>query len=120
MTVEVGLPALHVLTIRGPVEKNVHVRTTDSVKTLAVSSIEELNTRSMSLSARACDFLVAVGSHAPDTDSSRASSPSRHFVARARMGLRGGVRARIDTVSTTVHRSLDAVARKKSRVLIGS
>ena len=33
------------------------------------------------------------------------------------MGLRGGVRARIDTVSTTVHRSLDAVARKKSRVL---
>ena len=69
------------------------------------------------LSARACDFLVAVGSHAPDTDSSRASSPSRHFVARTRMGLRGGVRARIDTVSTTVHRSLDAVARKKSRVL---
>ena len=53
--------------IRGPVEKNVHVRTTDSVKTLAVSSIEELNTRSMSLPARACDFLVAVGSHAPDT-----------------------------------------------------
>ena len=102
------------------IEKNVPVRTTDSVKTLAVSSIEELNTRSMSLSARACDFLVAVGSHAPDTDSSRASSPSRHFVARARMGLRGGVRARIDTVSTTVHRSLDAVARKKSRVLIGS
>ena len=38
-------------------------------------------------------------------------------MARARMGLRGGVRARIDTVSTTVHRSLDAVAREKSRVL---
>ena len=100
-----------------PVEKNVHVRTTDSVNSLTVSSIEELNTRSMSLSACACDFLVAVGSHAPDTDSSRASSPSRHFVARARMGLRGGVRARINTVSTTVHRSLDAVARKKSQVL---
>ena len=38
-------------------------------------------------------------------------------MARARMGLRGGVRARIDTVSITVHRSLDAVAREKSRVL---
>ena len=33
------------------------------------------------------------------------------------MGLRGGVRARIDTVSTTVHRFLDAVAREKSQVL---
>ena len=42
---------------------------------------------------------------------------SKHFWQRARMGLRGGVRARIDTVSTTVHRSLDAVAREKSRVL---
>ena len=41
----------------------------------------------------------------------------RHFMARARMRLWGGVRARIDTVSTTVHRSLDAVAREKSRVL---
>ena len=70
--------------VRRPVENNVHVRTTDSVKSLTVSSIEELNTRSMSLSARACDFLVAVGSHAPDTDSSRASSPSRHFRWRTR------------------------------------
>ena len=33
------------------------------------------------------------------------------------MGLRGGVQARIDTASTTVHRSLDAVARRKSQLL---
>ena len=71
----------------------------------------------MSVFARLYDLLVAVGSHASHAISREASSPSRHFVARARMGLRGGVRARIDTVSTTVHRSLDAVARKKSRVL---
>ena len=103
--------------VKGSCGKNELLRTKDSVKTLTVPSMEELNTRSMSVFARPCDFLVAVGSHAPDTDSSRASSPSRHFVARARMGLRGGVRARINTVSTTVHRSLDAVARKKSHVL---
>ena len=63
------------------------------------------------------DLLVAVGSRASHAISREASSTSRHFVARARMGLRGGVRARIDTTSTTVYRSLDAVVRKKSRVL---
>ena len=62
-------------------------------------------------------LLVPVGTHALVTFFSRGSSPSRHFVARARMGLRGGVRARIDTASTTVHRSLDAVARRKSQLL---
>ena len=71
----------------------------------------------MSLFARPCAFMPAVGTHTPDTDFSRASSLSRHFMARARMRLWGGVRARIDTVSTTVHRCLDAVAREKSQVL---
>ena len=107
----------HISQLEGLVERNVDVRTTDSVKTLTVSSIEELDTRSMSVFARLYDLLVAVGSHASHAISREASSPSRHFVARARMGLRGGVRARIDTASTAVHRSLDAVAREKSRVL---
>ena len=71
----------------------------------------------MSLFARPCAFMPAVGTHTPDTDFSRASSLSRHFLTRARMRLWGGVRARIDTLSTTVHRCLDAVAREKSRVL---
>ena len=71
----------------------------------------------MSVFTHSYDLLVAVGSHASQAISREASSPSRHFVARARTGLRGGVRARIETVSTTVHRSLGAVARKKSRVL---
>ena len=44
----------------------------------------------------------------------RAPPPGRHFWSRARMGLWSGVRARIDTVSTTVHRSLTAVVRGKS------
>ena len=71
----------------------------------------------MSVFTHSYDLLVAVGSHASQAISREASSPSRHFVARARMGLRGGVRARIDTVSTTVHRSLDAAAREKSQLL---
>ena len=103
--------------LEGPTGKSDDVRTTDSVKTLTVSSVEELDTRSMSLSACPCDLLVTVGSHEQQSISRRAPPPDGHFVARARMGLRGGVRARIDTASTTVHRSLDAVVRKKSRVL---
>ena len=47
----------------------------------------------------------------------RAPPPGRHFWSRARMGLWSGVRARFDTVSITVYRSLNAVTRGKSRVL---
>ena len=46
--------------------------------------------------------------------SRRAPPPGRHFWSRARMGLWSSVRARIDTVSTTVYRSLTAVVRGKS------
>ena len=96
-------------------KKSDDVRTTVSVKTLTVSSVEELNTRSMSLSACPCDLLVTVGSHEQQSISRRAPPPGRHFWSRARMGLWSGVRARIDTVSTTVHRSLTAVVRGKIR-----
>ena len=51
---------------RGCDGRNELFRTKDSVKTLTVPSIEELDTRSMSVFARPCDVLVAVGSHAPD------------------------------------------------------
>ena len=93
------------------------VRTTVSVKTLTVSSVEELNTRSMSLSACPCDLLVTVGSHEQQSISRRAPPPGRHFWSRARMGLWSGVRVRFDTVSITVYRSLNAVTRGKSRLL---
>ena len=97
--------------------KSDDVRTTVSVKTLTVSSVEELNTRSMSLSACPCDLLVTVGSHEQQSISRRAPPPGRHFWSRARMGLWSGVRARFDTVSITVYRSLNAVTRGKSRAL---
>ncbi len=99
--------------LEGPVEQNDHVRTSVSVKTLTVSSIEELNTRSMSLSARPCDLLVTGGSHVSEAISSRLSSPRQHFGARARTGLRSGERDRTDTVSTMEHSSSNAVARGK-------
>jgi len=104
--------------LRGQIGKHELLRTTATVKVQLVSSIEELDTRSMSLSARPYDLLVTVGSHALHADSSRAPPPGRHFWPHARMGLRGGVRARFDTVSTTVHHSLNAVARGRSGLLV--
>ena len=71
----------------------------------------------MSLSACPCDLLVTVGSHEQQSISRRAPPPDGHFWSRARMGLWSGVRARFDTVSITVYRSLNAVTRGKSRVL---
>ena len=111
------LSSLDALLVEGPVGKSDDVRTTVSVKTLTVSSVEELNTRSMSLSACPCDLLVTVGSHEQQSISRRAPPPGRHFWSRARMGLWSGVRVRFDTVSITVYRSLNAVTRGKSRLL---
>ena len=71
----------------------------------------------MSLSACPCDLLVTVGSHEQQSISRRAPPPDGHFWSRARMGLWSGVRARFDTVSITVYRSLNAVTRGKSRLL---
>ena len=42
----------------------------------------------------------------------------RHFSSRTRIGLRGGERVGIDTLSTTVARSFNGDARRSSRVKI--
>ena len=102
--------------LRGAAVESDDVRTTVSVKTLTVS-VEELNTRSMSLSACPCDLLVTVGSHEQQSISRRAPPPDGHFWSRARMGLWSSVRARFDTVSITVYRSLNAVTHGKSGLL---
>ena len=94
--------------VRGLVEKTSVLRASVSSTTLTVSSIEELNTRSMSLHTRPCDLLVTDDSHMSDAISSRALSTSRHFWPCTQMGLRSGVRARFDTVSSTEHRSPNA------------
>ena len=94
--------------LRGLVEETSVLRASVSSTTLTVSSIEELNTRSMSLHTRPCDLLVTDDSHMSDAISSRALSTSRHFWPCTQMGLRSGVRARFDTVSSTEHRSPNA------------
>ena len=75
--------------------------------------IEELDTRSMSLYTRPYDLLPTVGKHTMKSISRRAPPPGRHFWSRARMGLWSDVRARFDTVSITVYRSLNAVTHGK-------
>ena len=69
----------------------------------------------MSLNTRPCDLLVTDDSHMSDAVSSRALSTSRHFWPRAQMGLRSGVRAHFDTVSST---ESSLTQRGKSRNLI--
>ena len=70
--------------VGGQVKKSDDVRTTDSVKILTVSSVEELNTRSMSLSACPYDLLVTVGLHEQQSISRRAPPPDAALlVARA-------------------------------------
>ena len=103
--------------LRGVAGKSDHVKTTATVKVPYVSSIEELDTRSMSLSARPCDLLAPVGSHARVTIFSRESRRRWHFGARARIGLRSAERARFDTSSMVEHRSPIGVARRKRRRL---
>ena len=49
--------------------------------------------------------IFSVNTHRQEADSSRARTVSRHFSARARIGLRSGVGVGIDAVSTTVKRS---------------
>ena len=77
----------------------------------------------MSLYTRLTDLLVtgpAVtgGSHVSHAILLDRSRPSKHFGARARIGLWRSVRDCFSTVSTTVHQSLNAVARGKSGIML--
>ena len=76
----------------------------------------------MNIHTRLTDLLVTGGSHVSHAiglaillDRSR---PSKHFWARARIGLWRGVRDRFSTVSTTVHHTLNAVAHVKSVIML--
>ena len=74
----------------------------------------------MSLYTRLTDLLVTGGSHVSHAILLDRSRPSKHFWARARIGLWRGVRLRdrFSTVSTTVHHTLNAVARVKSVIML--
>ena len=92
--------------IGGLVKENDRVRTSDSVKTLTVSSIEELDTRSMRWSARPYDILAPVGSHVQDTDFSRGVDAEQAVMGNARAwhaGLRTSrIRARTEHAASLI------------------
>ena len=68
----------------------------------------------MNLYTRLTDLLVTGGSHVSHAILLDRCHPIKNFWARARIGLWRGVRDRFSTVSTTVHQSLNDVARGKS------
>ena len=72
----------------------------------------------MSLYTRLTDLLVTGGSHVSHAILLDRCHPIKNFWARARIGLWRGVRDRFSTVSTTVHQSLNDVARGKSGIML--
>ena len=58
------------------------------------------------------------GTHVQVAVSASAGEEDSHFSARARIGTRGGARVAFDTASTTVHRSFNGDARRKSGVKV--
>ena len=61
---------------------------------------------------------ATAGSHVQHAIHSQASRMKRHISSRARIGLRGGERVGISTVSTTVKRSFNGNARSSSQVKV--
>ena len=95
-----------------------HVRTSDSLKMVTVSSIEELDTRSMHMQTPLGSLPATGGSHVQRAILSQAPTMKRHISSRGRIGLRSGERVGIGTVSTTVARSFNSNARSSSQVKV--
>ena len=72
----------------------------------------------MNIHTRLTDLLVTGGSHVSHAILLDRCHPIKNFWARARIGLWRGVRDRFSTVSTTVHQSLNGVARGKSGIML--
>ena len=61
---------------------------------------------------------ATAGSHVQRAVLSQAPRMKRHISSRARIGLRGGERVGVSTVSTTVARSFNGEARSSSQVKV--
>ena len=72
----------------------------------------------MKLQTRPRAILVTGGSHVRKPILRKRRQRACTFWSRARIGLRGGVRARFSTVSTMLHRSSNGDARRKSGVKV--
>ena len=62
--------------------------------------------------------LITFQTHVQEAVFSERARRRRHSEARARIGTRGGARVAFGTVSTTVMRSFNGVARRTSRVKV--
>ena len=92
-----------------------HVKASDSSKKLTVPSIEELDTRSMSLQTLHGSQHITNGVRVPHADLLRERSRCSLFSARARIESRRLLGVGIDAVSTTVNRSFNGGARRRSQ-----
>jgi hypothetical protein len=72
----------------------------------------------MSLQTPLGSLHATAGSHVQRAILSQAPTMKRHISSRARIGLRGGERVGIGTVSTTVARSFNGNARSSSQVKV--
>ena len=82
------------------------------------ASVEELDTRSMSLQTLHSSQLLTFQTHVQEAVSRARAERSRRSGARARIGTRGGVRVAFGTASTTVMPSFNGVARRRSSVKV--
>ena len=72
----------------------------------------------MNIHTRLTDLPVTGGSHVSHAILLDRCRPIKNFWARARIGLWRGVQDRFSTVSTTVHHTRNAVARRKSVIML--
>ena len=99
--------------IRGRTEKDDPLRTSDSAKTLNVSSIDELDTRSLVVQSSLSSYRTTDGSHEQTVIFSETSTWSMVISGRARAALRSGVRAAFSTASTMLDQPRNGDARRK-------
>ena len=102
----------------GATGRNDDVRTSDSVERMYVSSVEELDTRSMSYMRSHGAYLTSTDSHSKNANFFLASTRRTSHGSDARIDRKSVARVAIDTVSMVLHRSFDAASRRKSILLL--
>ena len=99
--------------ITGTTGKVDPLRTSDSAKTLSVSSVDELDTRSLVVQSSHSSYHTTDGSHDQTVIFSETSTWSMVISGRARAALRSGVRAAFSTASTMLDQPRNGDARRK-------
>ena len=98
----------------GRTEKDDPLRTSDSAKTLSVSSVDELDTRSLVVQSSHSSYHTTDGSHDQTAILSETSTWSMVISGCARGGLRSGVGVGFDSASTMLGQPKNGDARRKS------